>query len=409
MRYLRSGKSWIAGFVLIIVVPIIMSIIGVSSIITVNNQYIYVLDFPYARFLILNDIEVNIMDARRSMARASIYASDLDEHGYIRQFEIDTHADHIRNLNLEIALLFSHYRESLLAGPLMDSEDARAQILRVDMLEATINRYYSYIEDAVAAARLGDTDSAIIIVRRGMEIAEEAYEHFNYLMQSTDEYIYGVRSRLTSIVQNTIATLTITAIIGVIIILLLAFGVYRIVASELREENKRLKFMFDNMPIMVTIIDLDLNVVDCNDEVLRKLNLSDKKEYINNFLRYFPGFQEDGKPSKEKAIENISEAFTKKSMGFEWLHKDADGNLLPVEVYGVTTLYKGKKVLVAYSIDITRIKESQKEHMEHQRKTIIAEENNQAKTRFLATMSHEYVHHLQQYWVFRKFSYKIQT
>jgi len=60
-----------------------------------------------------------------------------------------------------------------------------------------------------------------------------------------------------------------------------------------------------------------MNVVDCNDEVLRKLNLSDKKEYINNFSRYSPEFQEDDKPSKEKAIENISEAFTKKSVGFE--------------------------------------------------------------------------------------------
>jgi len=366
-----------------------MTIISGLSITTVNNQYIYVLDFPYVRSLILSDIEVNMMDARRSMARASMYASDLDDQGFIRQFEIDIHADHVHNLSLEAALLLSQFRESLLADPLMNSENAHIQMLRVDMLEATINRYYSYIEDAMAEARLGDTDSAIIIMRRGMNTAEEAYEHFIYLMQSTDEYIYDIRSRLTGIAQNTITTLTITAVIGVIIMLLLAFGVYRIIAAEFREENKRLKFMFDNMPIMVTIIDSNISVVDCNDEVLKKLKLSDKKEYINSFSKYFSEFQENGKPSKEKVIENIREAFTKKSMGFEWLHKDANDNILPVEVYGVTTLYKGKKVLVAYSIDITRIKESQKEHMEHQRKAIIAEENNQAKTRFLATMSHE--------------------
>jgi len=53
--------------------------------------------------------------------------------------------------------------------------------------------------------------------------------------------------------RNTVATLTITAVIGVSTMLLLAFGVYKIVAAELREENKRLKFMFDNKPVMVTI------------------------------------------------------------------------------------------------------------------------------------------------------------
>jgi len=129
--------------------------------------------------------------------------------------------------------------------------------------------------------------------------------------------------------------------------------------STEKEKNENMMFMFDHMPIITTIMDSNLKVIDCNSEVIRKLGISDKQEYISNFAAYSPDYQEDGSHSGEKAYEIYRTAFEHGHIDYEWWHKDHDGNIIPFEVFGIATTFKDEKVLVTYARDITAIKNSQ--------------------------------------------------
>ncbi|MCL2579568.1 MAG: ATP-binding protein [Oscillospiraceae bacterium] len=364
MKNLKFNKGLLIGFALIILGAVTTTIIGGYNIMEVNNQYVYVLNYPHVRSRILSEIEVNMMNARRSMNRASMYANDFDEYGNIRQHEIDDQANYVDNLQQESESFFRQLRDSLIADPIMDSADIYIKMYRVDALETAIIRYFGYIDDTIAAARIGDTNETIRIVRAGMTTVEEAYKHFDYLKQITTEYMYEISADLTGIAQNTMFILTIVAVIGVTVIVLLVAYVHKLTTVTLKQENKQMKFMFDNMPVVVTIIDHDFNIIDCNDEVIKRFGISDKREYLNDFFAFSPEYQEDGTSSAEKSRKLIEEAFKAGTTEFDWLHQNKNGNLIPVEVYGLITRYNDSDVLVAYAIDTTRIKEAQAKERE---------------------------------------------
>jgi len=359
MKNIRFNKGLIVGFSIIIVGAIVTTIVGGYNIMEINDKYVYVLNYPHERSRILSEIEVNMMNSRRSMNRASMYANDLDAYGNIRQYEIDEQENYVDNLRQESELFFRQLRYSLINDPIMDSAYVQSQMLRVDALEEAIIRYFGYIYDTIAAARIGDTDETIRIVRAGMTTVEKAYENFDYLKQATTEYMYGISAGLTGTARNTVIILTTVAVIGIFAIVLLAVYVHKLTTVTLKQENKQMKFMFDNMPVVVTIIDTNLNIIDCNDEVINKFGISDKHKYLNNFFAFSPKYQEDGTLSVEKARRIIGLAFKTGAVEFDWLHQDVNGKTFPVEVYGTITNYNGSDVLVAYAIDTTRIKEAQ--------------------------------------------------
>ncbi|MDR2168361.1 MAG: response regulator [Clostridiales bacterium] len=140
-----------------------------------------------------------------------------------------------------------------------------------------------------------------------------------------------------------------------------AFAVNSLIDSlfEQQDEVERMMFMFDHMPIITIFFDKNMKILDASKEVERKFLVDNKSEFIENFLGFSPEYQPDGSLSKERAVSNIKEAFEKGFMNFEWTHMDSLGRLIPTEVVGMATRYKGEPVLVTYSRDISAIKESQ--------------------------------------------------
>ena len=146
-----------------------------------------------------------------------------------------------------------------------------------------------------------------------------------------------------------------------------------------------IQFMMDTVPVVISFWSEDFKLIGCNDEVLRRYKIEDKDKYLKNFFLFSPETQPDGTPSIEKAREHLAKAVCSSYIKFDWVHQDAEGNLIPSEV----TCYKGKfmgnDVIFTYATDMRDFYKA----VEEAKRSGIAEENAKAKSRFLARMSHE--------------------
>jgi len=155
--------------------------------------------------------------------------------------------------------------------------------------------------------------------------------------------------------------------------------------AKMRESDERAKIMLDATPVSCTLYDENNVAIDCNQEALKLLGASSKKEYLNNRSRYSPELQPDGRPSTEKGAEFIQKAIMDGFCRFEWTHLSSSGDPVPTEITLVRVKYRGNYLIAAYARDLRELKAMIKE----MHRAEIAEESNRAKSRFLAAMSHE--------------------
>jgi len=126
--------------------------------------------------------------------------------------------------------------------------------------------------------------------------------------------------------------------------------------SNIHEAEARMQFMLDTVPIMITFWDTSFNMVECNQEILRKLGINSKREYMQDFYKFSPTFQPDGSLSRKRVRDLVAETFAKGRLEFEWTHKDINGRLIPVKVISISGQYKGQTLVFAYATDISEIK-----------------------------------------------------
>jgi PAS domain S-box-containing protein len=155
--------------------------------------------------------------------------------------------------------------------------------------------------------------------------------------------------------------------------------------AKMREADERNKIMLDAMPLSCSLIDKNMNLIDCNKEALNLFGISDKHEFLDKFFEFSPQNQPCGRPSKEKAIECINKAFQEGYCRFEWIHQKANGEQIPAEITLVRVKYGEEETVAGYIRDLREMKATLRE----MRKAEIAEENSKAKSKFLAAMSHE--------------------
>ena len=143
--------------------------------------------------------------------------------------------------------------------------------------------------------------------------------------------------------------------------------------------------ILDAAPFVIGIWSEDGRPVAGNKQTAELFKIDDPSVLTNNLYAFSPEFQPCGTPSPEKASMYYKKAFEDGYVRFEWMHKRADGVLLPVEVIYKTYVRKGKTMLMSYTMDLTAIKNA----MAEVQRIEVAEESNRAKSRFLAQMSHE--------------------
>ncbi|MCL1845439.1 MAG: response regulator [Defluviitaleaceae bacterium] len=158
-----------------------------------------------------------------------------------------------------------------------------------------------------------------------------------------------------------------------------------------REAHEKLQQILDSAPLIINQWDEHNRLIKSNKQALEWFKVSRESEYIDNFLKFAPEYQPCGMLSAERAQKFIEEARIKGAVGFEWMGRASDGELIPTYVNIVCSTFKGKAVQYAFVSDLRPIKalEDRLREQEINERVRIAEESNRAKSRFLARMSHE--------------------
>ena len=150
------------------------------------------------------------------------------------------------------------------------------------------------------------------------------------------------------------------------------------------EANERVRLMLDSTPIACFLIDNRYEAIDCNMEAVNLFELQNKEECIHNFRKIF----ECTSKSKTKFTPELmfKKAIDEGRSKIEWcLLKPDENGQIPCEINFVRLVYQDNFIVAAYVLDLRTIKKM----MEDMQRLETAEENNEAKSRFLAFMSHE--------------------
>ena len=127
-----------------------------------------------------------------------------------------------------------------------------------------------------------------------------------------------------------------------------------------KESEERYRTLVENAPEALVVLDVEKRKFVSVSESAVKLFKMPKEELLKvGPIDLSPEFQPDGRTSSEAGFEKISEAVAGGKPSFEWMHSDAEGNLIPCEVW-LVRLPAEKQILVRGSIiDIAERKKAQ--------------------------------------------------
>ena len=145
----------------------------------------------------------------------------------------------------------------------------------------------------------------------------------------------------------------------------------RTTMAKMREADERHQIMLDATPLCCNFWDENYNNIDCNQEAVNLFGLESKQEYLDRFAELSPEYQPDGRPSAEKALEKIKEAFASGRVVFEWMHQKPDGTPVPAEITLVRVARGAGHIVAGYTRDLRDLKASLAEMREADERTQI--------------------------------------
>jgi PAS domain S-box-containing protein len=124
---------------------------------------------------------------------------------------------------------------------------------------------------------------------------------------------------------------------------------------EIEDANEFNRATLEVFPVGFTVFDDKLNLINCNEAILNILGTT-KEEFLNNFARFSPEYQKDGRKSIDIIREVHRRSLAGEKLVFEWEHLSGKGEYIPFEITLTRTTYKGRYIALAYQYDLTNIK-----------------------------------------------------
>lgn len=128
--------------------------------------------------------------------------------------------------------------------------------------------------------------------------------------------------------------------------------------SRLRDSDARYRTLFESAGDSIFLMEGE-HFIECNPATLKMFGCTREQILGEPPYRFSPEFQPDGRSSRDKALEKISEAFQGKSLTFEWQHCRYDGTPFDAEVTLNIVEIGGKPHLLANVRDISERKEAE--------------------------------------------------
>ncbi|MCL2248876.1 MAG: ATP-binding protein [Oscillospiraceae bacterium] len=147
----------------------------------------------------------------------------------------------------------------------------------------------------------------------------------------------------------------------------------------------RIKQVYDASPIPSSMWSLDLKPLECNQAMVKLLKLEKTEDFINKFAELNPEFQPCGATTAEKIIEVVEETKRNGYCNYEWVFLTTTGEEVLGACVCVLVDLGDEQVLSVYFQDLREAQLMQEEKLRRE----IAENENLAKSLFLARMSHE--------------------
>lgn len=123
--------------------------------------------------------------------------------------------------------------------------------------------------------------------------------------------------------------------------------------DQLVSDNDVLTAMMDATPLGLNFWNRDYEIIACNAEIIHLLGAKDVKDVQENFMRFSPKYQADGKLSRNKVHEVIESAFHGKRVRFYWDHYNPlTKEVIPTDVTAVCIPYMNKEIVATYAHDL---------------------------------------------------------
>jgi len=127
--------------------------------------------------------------------------------------------------------------------------------------------------------------------------------------------------------------------------------------AKIKDANERMNVMFDAMPFGCSFWDNNVNIIDCNNEILKLFDIENKQSFVENFFELSPKYQPDGRLSQEKALWLVKHALDYGRAVCEWVHQKLNGDLIPSEVTLVNAKHHTGHIVIAYIHDLRKLKD----------------------------------------------------
>ena len=243
MKNMKIRSKLFLGFALVLAIVMFVSGFGAIQLLNTNTDYTYLLTHPMARRNYLRNIEVTMMDARRTMNRASMYASEVDmnvdggtneaANAAVRNSGIDDQAAIINNLRADIVRYSAGFRDLVAEDPVMTADVRAAQIQRINDIERLALHYLDYyIQRTMAYARVGDSLSPILVTRAAANTTVTPfyavfYETLNALNDLVDNTAYNLNRSTTMTFLILLVIAFFGVLIGVVIAMVISGSISR--------------------------------------------------------------------------------------------------------------------------------------------------------------------------------------